>query len=65
MTLSKAPKLAFTLNMLRERHKKLLRNIRSVDNKKDLDYKDYSSTDSDLVAEEDREVIKQEMVDEC
>ena len=52
MTLSKAPKMPFTLNKLRERHRKLIRNIFATENKKDLDYKNYDSTDSDLVAEE-------------
>jgi hypothetical protein len=44
--------MPFTIHMLRERHRKLLRNIFAPENKKDLDYKNYESTDSDLVAEE-------------
>lgn len=52
MNLAKAPNLPFSLNKLRERHRKLIRNIIANDNKKDLDYKNYESTDSDLINEE-------------
>lgn len=52
MKLSNVPKMPFTLNKLRERHRKLIRNIFATENKKDLDYKNYESTDSDLMAEE-------------
>lgn len=48
MSLAKVPQLPFTINKLKERHRKLLMNIIASDNKKDLDYKNYSSTDSDL-----------------
>lgn len=57
--------MPFTIHMLRERHRKLLRNIFAPENKKDLDYKNYESTDSDLVAEEARPRVTQEMIDEC
>jgi len=43
--------MPFSINKLRDRHRKLLRNIFAPSNKKDLDYKNYESTDSDLVEE--------------
>ena len=65
MSLSKAPQMPFTIHKLRERHRKLLRNIFAPENKTDLDYKNYDSTDSDLVEEATKPRVTQQMLDEC
>ena len=65
MSLSKAPQMPFTIHKLRERHRKLLRNIFAPENKKDLDYKNYESTDSDLIEEATKPRVTQQMLDEC
>jgi hypothetical protein len=65
MNLAKAPNLPFSLNKLRERHRKLIRNITASDNKKDLDYKNYDSTDSDLYDEESKPHVTQEEINKC
>lgn len=57
--------MPFSINKLRDRHRKLLRNIFAPSNKKDLDYKNYESTDSDLVEETAKIRVTQQMIDEC
>lgn len=56
--------MPFSTQLLRERHKKLFRQVFRPD-KLDFDYKNYESTDSDLYDKEARPKVTQEMIDKC
>ena len=48
MSLAVAPKMAFSLGNLRERHRKLMRKVIGKKDPESFEYKNYSDTDSDL-----------------
>lgn len=65
MALSKVPNMNFDAAKLRKRHKMLLRMIKLDAQQQRMEYKNYESTDSDLLDEDEAPKLTQAMVDEC
>ena len=63
MSLTNAPKMAFSLGKLRERHRKLIRKMKG--SQLDQDFKNYEETDSDLYDDDTRPNINQEDINQC